>query len=241
MPLKKSALLIIAAIGISTAVIWGIHYSQLEYISPSLTSFPEFPDTPLGYADAIEDYQKEREGQYFDRVDKYTLVLKKDGHTMTFKGMKAKKHEMNSIYYTYREYIQAIDCFIIQYHYHHWGNYRLVNLRSKSQTALERLPVISPDHRHIISANKDMESAYSDNGITLIRIDDGRFITVYEEKTKWGASNPVWINNKKIKLTKHSRRADSPFPPFNQSTIYLQKKKGEWVIVDPATSKWTSE
>jgi len=82
----------------------------------------------------------------------------------------------------YLEYLPKVGFFVFRNNIYEGGSYSLVNDKSGKETTIWGFPKVSPDAKHIITTNQDLEAAYEFNGIQIFGFPNGRLMS---EKGNW--------------------------------------------------------
>jgi len=232
--LKKSTLFLTLFLGLILLVTFYFYWANTSQLK-NFAKVTKNIDNSYERAKAIEAYQKDKEGSYFERLNESTLLIKKDGNQITLHDDVDKDIHLRA-YYNYHEYIKSIDCFLVHIQYWEGTEYALINLKTKEIKKIWGLPLISPDNKKLLITNQDLVSHYTHNGIQIIRVENNKFISELEIKLPWGPSHAKWVGNTKIKLAKTAVQYRTE-PGIYQgdeyyikSKIYIHLKKEKWIL-----------
>lgn len=113
------------------------------------------------------------------------------------------------IFYFFDKYYTEINSYLIQYYGMEFGGFKLVNKANGSIVDLPNRPIVSPDKKHFILFNVDMDSEYTPNVISIYRVLGGCKIvyqdyflnSIKENELLKFPNKAVWLNDKEIKIT----------------------------------------
>lgn len=129
----------------------------------------------------------------------------------------------------YLEYLPQIGFFVFRKNYYEGGEYALINDKSGKETIILGFPKISPDAKHLITSNHDLEAGFEFNGIQIFGFPNGRFEKLFEKEfDEMEPHTPIWIDDKTIEITMMP-------PSFDQETKskkikVIMNEKGDWGI-----------
>lgn len=130
---------------------------------------------------------------------------------------------------SYIEYLPKVGFFVFSSEYHDGGDYSLINDKSGKETIIKGFPKVSPDAKHLITTNQDLEAAFEFNGIQIFGFPNGRFEKLFEKKMdKMEPHTPKWIDNKTIEITMVPPSFDKETKPRKIKVI--MNEKGDWEI-----------
>lgn len=151
-------------------------------------------------AQKIEKYQLTQYDDLVKRVNN-KLILKTDKKSnIIFEDI---AEEANGVWFSFRDYIEEINSYIVHIHYYEGEAYYLINKHSGDKVQIPGLVIVSPSKLRIVSYSMDIEAGYSTNGFVIYKLTDSSFIEEFEtELIDWGPSKAKWINDKQIEFEK---------------------------------------
>jgi hypothetical protein len=171
--------------------------------SPKVVDFSSIcKDVSNSYicAKKIEKVQLNHFKKSVKRIDK-KLVLKINNDTDIV--LEDKGNGDDVLLYSFRDYIKAINSYMVEIQYYEGGAYYLINKSSGNKITIPGLIKISPDKTRIVSYNLDLISRYTTNGFVIYKLTNNSFLKEYEvEIEDWGPSNADWKDNRHIEFTK---------------------------------------
>lgn len=133
--------------------------------------------------------------------------------------------------FNYVEYLSCIDYYLLHVQRYEGTAYRLVSARTGEQYRIQDIPVLSPGRKRFVTASFDLAAGYNPNKIQIWRVDkDTLHLEWSLEPKKWGPSDPVWVNEERLRITKDKLDEQLQFHKIGE--LILELKQGKWVIVE---------
>ena len=105
----------------------------------------------------------------------------------------------------------------------------MINDKSGKEIIIQGFPKLSPDAKHLIATNQDLEAAFEFNGIQIFGFPNGRFEKLLEiEMDEMEPHAPIWIDNMTIEITMMPPSFDKETKP--KKVKIIMNEKGEWEI-----------
>lgn len=151
-------------------------------------------------AQKIEEYQIQKYAHKIQRKNSL-LVLKLENNKEYI--LKDSVKDDFALLYSFREYYDSLNVFVIELQYYEGGAYLLVNgMNGETQYVFGKTK-LSPDMKKLVSYNADIVAGYSKNGFQIIDLKNFYFTIEYEYlPNDWGPNNINWINNDEIEIEK---------------------------------------
>lgn len=185
-------------------------------------------DNSLECAQEIERYQLQK-GENARSVKRLgvELILKlDDGSWLTVKDDVDPDDKTSVIRYSFRDHLLKIGYFLIHRQLHEGRDYLMIHERTGRRYELHDVPAISPDKQRLVTASNGVTGGYSPNAVQIWRLTgNGMELEQTLEPQGWGPSDPIWLDNDTIKLTKN-------YPVTAQgglqTTSATLKRNGKW-------------
>lgn len=156
-------------------------------------------------AEKIQDYLKEKFGNYFFTTDSSLVLKLVDGKTASFPLWDEKNDEG----FNFEHYFKEIDYYLLRVQWGEGNCWMLVNRQNGYRRYISGEPYISIDKRKILAINTDLYAGYSFNGIELYTISGDTLKMEFEKETDWGPSDIKWINDNQFLLKREHFNFDT--------------------------------
>lgn len=160
------------------------------------------------------------------------LVIKFDnGRSQSYTDRVPKKVEDSGkiICYEFAEYYRDVHYGLIKISYYEGGSRILLNLRTGIETAVEGIPVLSPNRMRFAVANADVESHYTSNELAVYRIGPAGLVAEFVASPKdWGADELRWRTDDELSF--NQSRFDSKSLAAVNTQKTLKRRGARWVI-----------
>lgn len=151
-------------------------------------------------AQIIEKYQIPYYSNFVKRTNQKLTLAIDNGSNLVLEN---NDKEEDGIWYSFRDYMENINSYIIDIQYYEGGEYYLINKFDGKKIIVPGMIKIAPDNLHFVSYNLDLEAEYSPNGFVIYKLINNTYIKEYESFTNnWGPSNIRWISNNEIEVEK---------------------------------------
>jgi hypothetical protein len=184
---------------------------QLEAGAPPLPPGTQLDDLCSGIENSLECAQ-EIEGYQLRKIDIARRVKRSgaqlrlklgDGRWVTLKDAQPRAEGTSVIKHNFRDYLATIGYFLIHRQLHEGVDYVMIHDRTGSRYELHQVPVIAPDRQRLVTASDGVSGGYSPNAVQVWRLtENGMQLEQTFEPQGWGPSDPKWIDNRTILLTK---------------------------------------
>lgn len=181
-------------------------------------------------SEKVRAKQLKKDAQYVsENMEGITLTLL-TGKEIEFKNKNSDTpDEDDFMQKNYLEYLPKVGFFVFRNNYYEGGNFSLVNDKSGKEITIEGFPKVSPDAKHLIATNQDVEAAFEFNGIQIFGFPNGRFEKLLEKEfDNMEPHTPKWIDDKTIEITMMPSSSDKEIKPKNIKVI--MNEKGGWEI-----------
>lgn len=139
--------------------------------------------------------------------------------------------EGDNFSYNYHYYIPKIGYHVLRIWGYEWSGYLLVNDKSGKTIEIYGYPKASPDFRHIVITNIDLEASFEYNGVGLLGFtDNGLEMILDEELTDYGPVLPIWIDNKTVEITYLPSQGDTERK--KKKVKLVEGTDGAWTLID---------
>jgi hypothetical protein len=186
-------------------------------------------DNSLECAQEIERYQLQKP-DHARRVKRAggELQLKlTSGRWLAIEDEKDRGEEGGPVKHSFREYL-SIGYFLIHRQFYEGADYLMIQERSGERFELHNLPVISPDQQRLVTASDGVTGGYSPNAIQVWHLSEkGLELEQTLEPEGWGPSDPQWVDNQTIRVTKRSPQAAEGAPAKEAVIAY---RDGKWKV-----------
>jgi len=162
-------------------------------------------DNSLECAQEIERYQlkKSENASRVKRSGAQLLVKLADGRWLTVKNEVDPDDKTSVIRYNFRDYLATIGYFLLHRRLHEGRDYVMIHGQTGRRYELHDVPVISPDRQRLVTASDGVSGGYSPNAVQIWRMTGtGMELEQTLEPQGWGPSDPQWLDNDTIRLTK---------------------------------------
>ena len=179
-------------------------------------------------SEKVRDKQLKKDAKYVTENSEEIVLTLLTGKKIEFKNESLDTSD-NFVQKDYLEYLPKIGFFVFRNNYYEGGDYSLVNDKSGKETNIGGYPKLSPDAKHLIAANQDLEAAFEFNGIQIFGFPNGRFEKLLEKEFEdMEPHTPKWIDNKTIEITMMPPSFDKETKPRKIKVI--MNEKGDWEI-----------
>ncbi len=176
----------------------------------------------------VRTKQLKKDAQYVSEDNESITLTLLTGEEIIFKNDTLDNID-NFLQKDYLQYLPKVGFFVFRNIYYEGGNYSLVNDKSGKEIIIEGFPKLSPDAKHLITTNQDLEAGFVFNGIQIFGFPNGRFEKLLEkEMNDMEPHAPKWIDNKTIEITMMPPSFDKETKPKNIKVI--MNEKGDWEI-----------
>lgn len=135
-----------------------------------------------------------------DKDDKLTIRLL-DGSTKTFVDQSPSMEE-DGFEYSYSHYLPKMGFHVLFLVGYESSAYLLVNDKSGSTQKLFGYPKASPDNKHLVVTNLDVEAGFEVNGISLWGYTEDGFKEIFrKELDVYGPATPIWLDENTVEMT----------------------------------------
>ncbi|TND00501.1 MAG: hypothetical protein FD123_4362 [Bacteroidetes bacterium] len=185
---------------IDTLIIAGKTYDIHTYTPEAFDHLPS--SGPERLVDRNENIQYE-DSSKAKRVDK-TLVLKTvDGKEVILANTFAGEGMEDYTRYIYVGSMKTIACWYVDVYEYESYHGLLIDQRNGQQTEMWNKPRLSPDLKHFIVANLDLDAAFTPNGFQLWELTDDGPKKIWEREFEgWGPDDVRWVDNNTIAFVK---------------------------------------
>ena len=138
--------------------------------------------------------------KYFKRAGKKLTLSFLNGESRTYTD-----GPEDELYFTFDSYLPAIGYGVIEViEGAESVSYLLVNLKNGNQKIVLGKPVISPLYNRIITANEDLEAAFSSNGFQMLTNQADSLVTNFTfEANGWGPVSLKWLSENTVVFKVH--------------------------------------
>lgn len=168
--------------------------------------------------DALEDPFKNIDTSEASRMQKYASAVSRKGDSLiitctnnTVKYIVNNNDEESNAFasYTFLKDMPEINQWLLMATYYEAYGYMLIDKTSGDSTVLYGMPVVSPDKKHILTFNQDLEANFTFNGFQLfemqhaapILIGTKELYTWGPDQVKWKDANTLLVQQAKSALT----------------------------------------
>lgn len=179
--------------------------------SPYDACFQQFYDQ--GYneyntcAKRVRKSQLKQDSRYLTQLGKGLSINLFNGETKVFKPTATTGENPGEGYsaYDYMYYIPQMGFFVIGALGYEYYEYQLVNDKIGNTISIWGYPKPSPDYRHLIVTNADLEAGFTTNGIQLFGFVNNRFKLLWQEELDDMEPHLAkWMDEKTVEVTLRS-------------------------------------
>lgn len=167
---------------------------RLTFKKTDSVAIPDL-NTSRGSRDAAEGTLPAEVKKRFKRTGKKLTLLFENGKSNTYTD-----GPEDEVYFTFDSYLPAIDYGVIEViEGGESVSYLLVNLKNGNQKLVIGKPVIANSGKHIITANEDLEAAFSSNGFQMLTKQADSLVTNFTfEANGWGPVTLKWLSENTV-------------------------------------------
>jgi hypothetical protein len=137
------------------------------------------------------------------------------------------------VWYTFIEYMKEYGYYLIARSYYEGGDYIMINEKTGKETAINSLPIVSPDKSRFAIATMGGEAGYIPDEIQVYRFSDTDIIVEYKcDKMDWGPSDIQWIGNNKLKVLKNVTDESGTYGVIPPIPVKLVRSANKWVLYE---------
>lgn len=173
-------------------------------IDAELESLTKNVNNSYEAAKIIEKHQMNEYSQLVNRKDD-KLVLKIDNGNDII--LKDQPNEGETVLFTFRNFYQDINSYLIAVHYYEGGIYSIYNKTTGEKIDVPGIIKISPDNSRILSFRVGYEE---ENLIEIYNYSSNSYRNEFKfEPKEWSPTNAKWIDNNHIEIEKSEIRNES--------------------------------
>lgn len=153
-------------------------------------------------AKAVENYLKKSQLQHFKRKGRVLTLHLANGKTKDMVDIVKDNYE--DTWYTYENYFPEIESYLVYAQFYEGHGYMVVNRNTGNQTYVLGEAYPNLKSRSFIAINADMEAKYSANGLQVVEMRKGSYLTKLTiEGGNWAPVAIKWIDYKSfiVKVT----------------------------------------
>ncbi len=178
--------------------------------------------------EAIRAKQLKKDARYVSESEKEITLSLLTGKEVIFENTTDSLTD-EYLQRDYLQYLPQVGFFVFRNNIYEGGNYSLINDKSGKDIIIQGFPKVSPDAKHIVTSNQDLEAAFEFNGIQIFGFPNGRFEKLLEKEfDDMEPHTPIWIDNKTIEITMMSASFDKETKPKKIKVI--MNDTGDWEI-----------
>jgi hypothetical protein len=152
-------------------------------------------------AQAVEKMQLPLYPQLVNRQGGTLRLTLKSGKVAELKDVNIEGQELNSVHYSFREFLQDLGYYLVQEDLYEGGAYLMVNYQNGNRHRLHDLFLLSPDRQRL--ATVLMCEAHNPNAIQIWRISPEKMTLEWSLDPKdWGPTDGAWQNNDTLTFAK---------------------------------------
>ena len=180
-------------------------------------------------SEKVRAKQLKNDARYVLENEKEITLTLLTGKKVIFENETASLESDEFLQRDYLQYLPQVGFFVFRNHIYEGGSYSLINNKSGKEIIIQGFPKLSPDAKHLIATNQDLEAAFEFNGIQIFGFPNGRFEKLLEiEMDEMEPHAPIWIDNMTIEITMMPPSFDKETKP--KKVKIIMNEKGEWEI-----------
>ena len=183
-------------------------------------------------AQKVRKQQLKKDQRYVTQLGKGLSINLLNGETKVLKPTATTNEITDEGFsaYEYMNYIPQMGFFVVGAMGHEFYEYQLINDKSGSSVSVWGYPKPSPDFRHLVVANADLEAGFTANGIQVLGFTDKGFKLLWEEELEDMEPNlPKWLDEKTVEIT---LRSPETVEEQIEKTITLKIENGKLIKID---------
>ncbi len=154
--------------------------------------------------DAVKSSFENMDTSEANRIKKYENLISRRGDSLIIKTTNGRNVYLvtrqsdndDLAIYDFIQDMPDINQWLVLGSYWESYGYLLIDKTSGDTTDLYGMPVVSPDKKHIITFNQDLEAGFTFNGLQLLEMQDGKPVLIgSKELYYWGPDNVTWKND----------------------------------------------
>ena len=154
--------------------------------------------------DAVKSSFGDMDTSEANRIKKYKNLISRSGDSLIIKTVNGgnvylvtKQSDNDDLaIYDFIQDMPDINQWLVLGSYWESYGYLLIDKTSGETTHLYGMPVVSPDKKHIIAFNQDLQAGFTFNGLQLLEMQNGKPVLIGEKELYyWGPDNVSWKND----------------------------------------------
>lgn len=154
--------------------------------------------------DAVKSSFENMDTSEANRIRKYENFISRSGDSLIIKTtdggnvyLVTRQSDNDDLaIYDFIQDMPDINQWLVLGSYWESYGYLLIDKTSGDTTHLYGMPVVSPDKKHIITFNQDLQAGFTFNGLQLLEMQNGKPVLIgAKELYYWGPDNVTWKND----------------------------------------------